>query len=79
MPTSGEFNGTRPCPPARALPTQNRPVLPGQQSPRQEHNTHVSEYLRDGHLQSPSYLAASCGGTPLTTITEYIQNQKRPD
>lgn len=29
-----------------------------------------------GHLWSPSYFAASCGGAPLEKIKEYIQNQR---
>jgi putative transposase len=40
---------------------------------------HLSNYLWGGHLWSSSYFAASCGGAPLATITEYIENQKRPD
>ena len=28
---------------------------------------------------SPSYLARSCGGAPLSTVKDYISNQKRPD
>jgi REP element-mobilizing transposase RayT len=32
----------------------------------------------DGHFWSPSYLAASCGGAPLSIIKEYIDSQKRP-
>ncbi|WP_405145217.1 IS200/IS605 family transposase [Sphaerisporangium sp. NBC_01403] len=31
-----------------------------------------------GHFWSPSYLAASCGGAPLTTIKQYIEHQRRP-
>ncbi|MGW6362204.1 transposase, partial [Streptomyces sp. NPDC055092] len=27
---------------------------------------------------SPSYFAASCAGTPLSIIKEYIDNQRRP-
>jgi putative transposase len=28
---------------------------------------------------SPPYFAGSCGGAPITTVTDYITNQKRPD
>jgi putative transposase len=31
-----------------------------------------------GHLWSPSYFAASCGGAPLSIIRQYIEQQKRP-
>jgi len=31
-----------------------------------------------GHLWSPSYLAASCGGAPLSIINQYIEQQNRP-
>jgi putative transposase len=30
------------------------------------------------HLWSPSYFAASCGGAPLSTIQQYVENQRRP-
>jgi putative transposase len=31
-----------------------------------------------GHLWSPSYFAASCGGAPLSIIKQYIDGQARP-
>lgn len=31
-----------------------------------------------GHFWSPSYLAVSYGGAPLTIIKQYIQQQNRP-
>ena len=31
-----------------------------------------------GHLWSPSYLAVSCGGAPLSIIKQYIDGQARP-
>lgn len=31
-----------------------------------------------GHLWSPSYFAASCGGAPLSIIKHYINGQARP-
>ncbi|MBT2407115.1 MULTISPECIES: IS200/IS605 family transposase [unclassified Streptomyces] len=34
--------------------------------------------LMHGHLWSPSYFAASCGGAPLTIIRQYIEQQRRP-
>lgn len=30
------------------------------------------------HLWSPSYLAASCGGAPLSIIRQYVEQQRRP-
>ncbi|MGW5348184.1 transposase, partial [Streptomyces sp. NPDC004050] len=27
---------------------------------------------------SPRYFAASCGGTPLTVVRQYIEQQRRP-
>jgi len=32
-----------------------------------------------GQFWSPSYVAGSCGGAPLSTVKDYITNQKRPD
>ena len=32
-----------------------------------------------GRFWSPSYFAGSCGGAPLSTVQDYITNQKRPD
>jgi putative transposase len=46
--------------------------------PRKEFTSRVSRHLMHGHLWSPSYLAASCGGAPLDIITQYIDQQKRP-
>lgn len=37
----------------------------------------VAEKLWGGHLWSPSYFAASCGGAPLEIIKTYIENQRR--
>ncbi|GAA4229216.1 putative transposase [Streptosporangium album] len=45
---------------------------------RKEFGPHVRQYLWGGRFWSPSYLAASCGGAPLSIIKEYIENQKRP-
>ena len=38
----------------------------------------VNPHLVHGHLWSPSCLAASCGGAPLATIKDYIEQQKQP-
>ena len=32
----------------------------------------------NGHFWSPSYLAASCGGAPLTIIRQYTEQQQHP-
>lgn len=37
----------------------------------------VRAHMR-GHLWSPSYLAASCRGAPLSIIKQYIDGQARP-
>jgi putative transposase len=44
---------------------------------RQEKFPEVTEKLWGGHLWSPSYFAASCGGAPLAVIQDYIENQRR--
>lgn len=46
---------------------------------RTQFSSHLSRYLWGDHLWSPSYFAASAGGAPLSVISEYIANQKRPD
>ncbi|WP_413098358.1 IS200/IS605 family transposase [Streptomyces sp. Inha503] len=46
---------------------------------RQDFPTHINKYLWGEHLWSASYFASSCGGTPLTVVKNYIENQKRPD
>ena len=45
---------------------------------RKEFTGRVSQHLMHGHLWSPSYFAASCGGAPLEIIKQYIEQQKRP-
>jgi putative transposase len=45
---------------------------------RQEFPGHTRKYLQGEHFWSPSYLAASCGGTPLPIIKKYTEQQKRP-
>ena len=37
----------------------------------------VTDKLWAGHLWSPSYFAASCGGAPLEIIRTYIEDQPR--
>lgn len=44
---------------------------------RKEGFPEVTEKLWGGHLWSPSYFAASCGGAPLEIIKTYIENQRR--
>ena len=46
---------------------------------RQQYPTQVRKYLWGTHFWSPSYVAASCGGAPLTIIKQYIEQQNRPD
>lgn len=36
----------------------------------------VAGKLWGGHLWSPSYFAASCGGAPIDVIRKYIENQR---
>jgi putative transposase len=45
---------------------------------RQEFTGRVNRHLMRGHLWSPSYFAASCGGAPLAIVKQYIADQKRP-
>lgn len=45
---------------------------------RKEYADHIPKYLWGDHFWSPSYLAASAGGAPLSDIKEYIEQQKPP-
>jgi putative transposase len=45
---------------------------------RYEFTYRVNQHSINGHLWSPSYFAASCGGPPLSIITQYIDQQRRP-
>ena len=45
---------------------------------RYEFTSRVNQHSMNGHLWSPSYFAASCGGTPTSTIRQYIEQQQRP-
>ncbi|MBO0754635.1 MAG: IS200/IS605 family transposase, partial [Bradyrhizobiaceae bacterium] len=42
-----------------------------------ERRPEVTGRYKNGVLWSPSYFAGSCGGAPLSVITEYIRNQRR--
>jgi putative transposase len=39
----------------------------------------VTARLWGGHLWSPSYFAASCGGVTIDTVRAYIENQRKPE
>jgi putative transposase len=43
---------------------------------RQQDFPEVKSKLWDGHLWSPSYFAASCGGAPLDIVKQYIAQQR---
>jgi putative transposase len=45
---------------------------------RDEFTGRTNRAIMHGHLWSPSYFAASCGGAPLSIVKQYIQQQKRP-
>jgi len=45
---------------------------------RKEFTGHMDRHIMHGHLWSPSYFAASCGGAPLEIIRQYIEQQRRP-
>ncbi|MGW4893772.1 IS200/IS605 family transposase [Kitasatospora sp. NPDC004240] len=45
---------------------------------RKEYTYAMNCAVMHGHLWSPSYFAASCGGAPPAVIREYIENQQRP-
>lgn len=38
----------------------------------------IQQHYWKGRLWSPSYFASSCGGAPINTIKQYIQNQNTP-
>jgi putative transposase len=38
----------------------------------------VNRHIMRRHLWSPSYVAASCGGAPLSIVKQYIEQQRRP-
>ncbi len=45
---------------------------------RQEFTGQINRAIMHGHLWSPSYFSASCGGAPLAIVRQYIEQQKRP-
>ncbi|OKI60672.1 transposase [Micromonospora sp. CB01531] len=45
---------------------------------RKDFTERINRHLMHGHLWSPSYFAASCGGAPLAVVEEYIDRQKHP-
>jgi len=45
---------------------------------RSEFTGRVSRHTMHGHFWSPSYFVASCGGTPLSIIRQYIERERRP-
>jgi putative transposase len=45
---------------------------------RAEFTGRVNRASMHGHFWSPSFLAASCGGAPLSIIRQYIEQQQRP-
>ncbi|MFD8159582.1 IS200/IS605 family transposase [Streptomyces malaysiensis] len=45
---------------------------------RQEFTGRINRAITHGHLWSPSYFSASCGGAPLAIVRQYIEQQKRP-
>lgn len=46
---------------------------------RKKNYSGIREKLWNGALWSPSYFAGSCGGTPITIIRQYIEQQNTPD
>jgi putative transposase len=46
---------------------------------RQDFVGRINSVATGGRFWSPSYFAGSCGGAPLSTVNDYITNQKRPD
>ena len=43
---------------------------------RSEYTGKVNQAWMNGHFWSPSYLAASCEGAPLSIIRQYIEQQR---
>jgi putative transposase len=43
---------------------------------RRQHTGPVNQATTNGHFWSPSYLAASCAGAPLSIIRRYIDQQR---
>src|ERR1035437_798348 len=47
--------------------------------PGQDFGGRINGAARRGRFGPPSYSAGSCGAPPLSTVKDYITNQKRPD
>jgi putative transposase len=45
---------------------------------RSEFTGRVNQASMRGHCWSPTHFAASGGGTPLTIVHQYIEQQQRP-
>ncbi|MET9463615.1 IS200/IS605 family transposase [Streptomyces sp. NPDC006544] len=45
---------------------------------RAEYTDRINRIGTGSVFWAPSYFAGSCGGAPLATVREYIENQKRP-
>lgn len=45
---------------------------------RYEFTGRVNRFSMKGHLWSPSYFAASCGGAPLSIVRQYVEQQQHP-
>ena len=46
---------------------------------RQDFTGRINRAAMRGLFWPPSYLARLCGGPPLSTVKDYITNQKQPD
>ncbi len=44
---------------------------------RQEFTGRINRAILPGHLWSPSYFSASCGGAPSVIVRQYIEQPKR--
>jgi len=45
---------------------------------RDQYRYWINQHSMNGHLWSPSYFAASCGGAPISIVRQYIEDQRRP-
>jgi putative transposase len=45
---------------------------------RTEFTGRVNRHIMPGHLWSPSYFAASCGGAPLSITRQHTEQQRHP-
>ena len=66
-------------PPKTAIPAQvNSPKAAPARRLRAQFTSQVNKNSIHGHSWSPSYFAASCGGAPLTILSQHIQQQNQP-